>query len=62
MGIVDQIVEEPLGGAHRAPQETANNIKSMIIKYLRFFDNTPLDELLKLRYKKYRNMGKFKEE
>ena len=35
--IVDEIIPEPLGGAHRAPKETADNIKSAILKYIEMF-------------------------
>jgi acetyl-CoA carboxylase carboxyl transferase subunit alpha len=57
-GIIDEIILEPLGGAHRDPQETAENIKESINKNLKSLKALDKDELLKLRYKKYRDMGR----
>jgi len=59
MGIVDGIIPEALGGAHKNPQETANNLKSAIITHL-----TPLLKLSKTailedRYQRFRQFGKF---
>lgn len=57
-GIIDEVVLEPLGGAHRDPQETAENIKESINKNLKSLKALDKNELLKLRYKKYRDMGR----
>jgi acetyl-CoA carboxylase carboxyl transferase subunit alpha len=57
-GIIDEVIREPLGGAHRDPQETACNIKESINKNLKSLKALDKDELLKLRYKKYRDMGR----
>jgi acetyl-CoA carboxylase carboxyl transferase subunit alpha len=57
-GIIDEVIPEPLGGAHRGPQETAENIKESINKNLKILKALDKDELLKLRYKKYRDMGR----
>lgn len=57
IGIIDEIVPEPLGGAHRDPAQTAENIKEVLnrrLKELKAFDK---EELLKLRYKKFRGIG-----
>lgn len=57
MGIIDEVIPEPLGGAHRDAQKTALNIKEAILrnfKELRLLDK---EALLKLRYKKFRSMG-----
>lgn len=61
MGIVDEIIPEPLGGAHKNPSETARNLKEALIKNL-----TPLlqlsgEELLKDRYQRFRSYGYFVE-
>ena len=56
--IIDEVVLEPLGGAHHDPQETAENIKESINKNLKSLKALDKDELLKLRYKKYRDMGR----
>jgi acetyl-CoA carboxylase carboxyl transferase subunit alpha len=58
IGIIDEVIQEPLGGAHRDPQETAENIKESINKNLKGLKALDKNELLKLRYKKYRDMGR----
>lgn len=57
MGIVDEIIPEPLGGAHRDPQNTAQELKEKIVKNLGVLKALEKNELLKLRYKKFRGMG-----
>jgi len=56
-GIIDEIILEPLGGAHRDPQKMAATIKDVINKNLKELKAISSEELLKLRYKKFRNMG-----
>jgi len=55
--IIDEIIPEPLGGAHRDPQKTSQNLKESILNSLKELKATDKDELLKLRYKKFRSMG-----
>lgn len=57
MGIIDEIVPEPLGGAHRDPQKAAETLKQVIQKNLKELEAKDIEELLKLRYKKFRAMG-----
>lgn len=57
MGIIDEVVPEPLGGAHRDPQKTAQNIKESIQKNLKELKTLTKEELLQARYKKFRGMG-----
>lgn len=59
LGIIDEIVKEPLGGAHRNPTEAAKNIKTTITKYLAELKDIPDEELLRQRYEKFRRMGVF---
>lgn len=61
MKIIDGIIKEPLGGAHRNPQETADNIKKQIKKDLVSLKNIPKDKLLDARYARIRSIGAFKE-
>ena len=61
MGIIDGIIKEPLGGAHRNPQETAENIKTAIKKDLEALKKTPKDKLIEMRYEKFRSIGVFNE-
>ncbi len=60
-GIVDEVIPEPLGGAHRDHREAAANIKSFLIHALRQIKDLDLDDLLDQRYQKYRKIGVFTE-
>ena len=62
LGIIDGIIKEPLGGAHRNFEETAQNMKEMVVKEFKRIDKFSLRELLKRRYDKYRKIGEFFEE
>lgn len=59
MGIVDNIVEEPLGGAHTDPQGMAQRLKEHLIETLEELSNIPIDDLLEQRYQRYRRIGEF---
>ncbi len=61
MKIIDGIIKEPLGGAHRNPQEAAMNIKKAIKKELSSLKAMPKDKLINARYDKIRSIGVFKE-
>ena len=58
--IIDGIIPEPMGGAHRDMEQTALNIKQAITKHLRELKDLTPAELIQKRYKKYRGIGKFK--
>ena len=58
-GLIDGIIPESRGGAHRDAEETAVNIKEAIIKNLDELIDIPSEELVKIRYEKYRRIGKF---
>jgi acetyl-CoA carboxylase carboxyl transferase subunit alpha len=60
MGIIDEIILEPLGGAHRDPQKTAKNVKEAIVKNLKELKSFDKNELLKNRYNKFRAIGAIK--
>jgi len=59
LGIIDEIIKEPVGGAHRDYEFTADNIKEAAIKHLEELAALPKDELLKNRYEKFRKIGVF---
>jgi len=61
LGLVDRIVTEPLGGAHRDPDQTADALKRAVADALRSFHNIGVDELLEKRQARIRQLGKFKE-
>lgn len=60
--IIDEIIPEPLGGAHSNPKEAISNVKEYLLKNLRELLNIPKEELLQKRYEKFRRMGVFWEE
>lgn len=59
LGIIDDIIPEPQGGAHRNPEAAAKSLKGVIKKHLTELKQIPRDKLLPLRYQKFRKMGVF---
>jgi acetyl-CoA carboxylase carboxyl transferase subunit alpha len=60
-GIVDEVIPEPVGGAHQDPGKMAANLKESILKYLKELSLLSSDELLKQRYEKFRKIGEYLE-
>lgn len=60
-GIIDDLIPEPLGGAHRDHREMANTLKTYLLRYLRDLRSLSQEELLEQRYQKFRRMGLFEE-
>lgn len=61
LGIIDTIVAEPLGGAHRDPHAAAHSLEQFVIKTLRDLKRFKTDNLLERRYDKFRAMGAYSE-
>ena len=59
LGIVDEIVPEPPGGAHTDPQKAAQLLDPVLEQALRDLCQVPVNELLQNRYQKFRLMGQF---
>ena len=59
--VIDHIIQEPLGGAHRDHREMANTLKTYLLRYLRDLRSLPTQDLLEQRYEKFRRMGVFHE-
>jgi acetyl-CoA carboxylase carboxyl transferase subunit alpha len=57
LGIIDGVIPEPLGGAHRDPQKASVSIKEVVNKSLKELCSLDKDELVELRYKKFRQIG-----
>jgi acetyl-CoA carboxylase carboxyl transferase subunit alpha len=57
LGLIDNIIPEPLGGAHRDPHTAAHHLEQFLVKSLRELKKLKLDVLLERRYDKFRNMG-----
>ncbi len=61
LGIVDEIVPEPLGGAHRDPMVAINNLKSAILKHLERLMEIEPEKLMHMRRERYRKIGFYRE-
>lgn len=59
LGVIDDMIQEPLGGAHRDFETTANNLRAVVNRALNELKNLKAEELLELRYAKFRKMGIF---
>lgn len=59
VGLIDGIIDEALGGAHRSPEDTAVNLKRVILEEFEELKKLSIDELLEKRYEKFRQMGVF---
>jgi len=59
LGVVDDVIPEPLGGAHRDHHEMANTLKTYLLRYLRELRHVAPEMLLERRYEKFRRMGVF---
>jgi acetyl-CoA carboxylase carboxyl transferase subunit alpha len=62
LGLVDAVIEEPLGGAHRDPHLMASRLKRFLRTTLRDLSLEPTERLLDNRYRKFRQMGAFLEQ
>ncbi len=60
-GIIDEVIEEPLGGAHYDPKTTALALKASLKKHLAGLVDLTTSELLDSRYKRYRHLGVYEE-
>jgi acetyl-CoA carboxylase carboxyl transferase subunit alpha len=59
LGVIDEIVKEPFGGAHRDPKAMAETLKEIIERHLKELEKMNHEDLLGLRYDKFRKMGAF---
>jgi len=56
-GLVDEVVKEPLGGAHRDPQAMGEDLKSALLRHLHEVEQWPEEQLLERRYVRLRSQG-----
>jgi acetyl-CoA carboxylase carboxyl transferase subunit alpha len=61
LGLVDEVIPEPLGGAHNDPRTTAENLRAAVLKNLELIQQLPAEERKKRRYTKFRAHGHFAE-
>ena len=59
LGVIDEIVREPLGGAHRDPKAMVETLKEVIERHLAELEKMNMEELPGFRYEKFRKMGAF---
>jgi acetyl-CoA carboxylase carboxyl transferase subunit alpha len=59
MKVIDEMVEEPIGGAHRDPRRVAELLKEAIIRNMSEIKSLPTAELTRQRYDKFRKLGMF---
>ena len=57
--LVDEVVPEPVCGAHQDHLQSANNLKTALLTQLRALQKLPIDELIEQRYEKFRRVGEF---
>ena len=61
LGLVDEIIKEPLGGAHRDLESMSEALKTTLLKHLNDLQAMPTDKLVELRGKRIRGLGRFRE-
>jgi len=57
--IIDEVIDEPLGGAHHDPNIVYQNVKEFILRWVDKLQELPTGQLLNQRYEKFRKMGRF---
>lgn len=60
LGVIDEVVPEPLGGAHKDLEKTASSLKESLLRHLGEVSAMPLKELLAARYERYRTVGRYR--
>lgn len=57
--LIDELIREPLGGAHHNYRATADNLKEALVQQLTDLQRFSIEELIEMRYQKFRNIGEF---
>jgi acetyl-CoA carboxylase carboxyl transferase subunit alpha len=61
MGVVDEVIPEPLGGAHRNHRQMATSLKASLVSAIQTYESMSPEELLDHRYNRFRKIGVFEE-
>lgn len=61
LGLIDRIIEEPLGGAHRDREALARSVREALLESLEALESVPTDKLLEQRYERLMSFGNFRE-
>lgn len=59
LGLIDKVVREPTGGAHRNPKQMARRLKAVLLNELDTLGQLPMDDLLQRRYERMRDYGAY---
>ena len=59
LGLIDKMIREPIGGAHRNPTQMGKRLKAVLLNELDALEKLPVDELLERRYKRLRSYGAY---
>ncbi|MGN6223587.1 acetyl-CoA carboxylase carboxyltransferase subunit alpha [Pseudoxanthomonas sp.] len=59
LGLVDKVVREPIGGAHRNPRQMATRLKAVLLNELDTLEQIPVEQLLQRRYERLRGYGAY---
>lgn len=59
--VVDEVIKEPQGGAHKDPDKMASTIKTVLVKEVKSLRGFSIDKLVDMRYKRFRKFGEYKE-
>jgi acetyl-CoA carboxylase carboxyl transferase subunit alpha len=57
LGLVDKVIDEPLGGAHRDPKGAVERVRAQLVEWLTELAAIPVPELIEQRHRKFRRMG-----
>ena len=61
LGVVDEVIPEPFGGAHTDPKQAADALRYALLKHLNDLRALTVEQLLETRYKRYRHLGVYEE-
>ena len=59
LGLIDKVVREPIGGAHRNPKQMATRLKAVLLNELDALEQLPVEDLLDRRYRRLRSYGAY---
>lgn len=61
LNLIDEIIDEPLGGAHRDPDATAETIRGRLLDHIEQLERLPMDQLVAARYQRLMSYGEYLE-
>ncbi len=61
LNLIDEIIDEPLGGAHRNPDDMAESIRARLVEHIEQLERLPMDQLIAARYQRLMSYGEFVE-